>query len=375
MSTVYKKIFPNLNAYRFLAALLVVFHHVEQIRYNAHLVNLKQYSLFNNGAFAVQFFFVLSGFLITYLLFNELESTKSISLPTFYLKRVLRIWPLYYVLVFLGFVVLPLIMSKQASFANKFPYLNAEGLMLYLCILPNVANAIWSKHFLISLWSIGVEEQFYLFWAPVIKWLKNKVVFVCFSLIAFRLLYDSYFQPHFLPSSFAHSIIISLRFDCMAIGALVAYWYHIGITHNWQKLVYSKCFEFVLAVFLVAILFFRINLKENGIILDSSFGLQLISAAFAFFILNGATNPNTIFRISHNWINYLGTISYGIYMYHMIFVFLVVEIMKKLTVLNEIPFISTVFVYVIVMCITVLVSAISYKYVESPIIRFKKHTK
>jgi peptidoglycan/LPS O-acetylase OafA/YrhL len=163
LSTISKKIFPNLNAYRFLAALLVVFHHVEQIRYNAHLVNLKQYSLFNNGGLAVQFFFVLSGFLITYLLFNELESTKNISLPTFYLKRILRIWPLYYVLVFLGFVVLPLAMSKQASFINKFPYLNAEGLMLYLCILPNIANAIWSKHFLISLWSIGVEEQFYLF--------------------------------------------------------------------------------------------------------------------------------------------------------------------------------------------------------------------
>lgn len=351
-----------------------MFHHVEQIRYNAHLVNLKQYSVFNNGAFAVQFFFVLSGFLITYLLFTELESTNSISLPIFYLKRIRRIWPLYYVLVFLGFVVLPFMVSKQVAFANKFPYLNAEGLILYLCILPNVANAIWSKHFLISLWSIGVEEQFYLFWAPVIKWLKSKVVFVCFSLVAFRLIYDSYLQPHLVPSSFAHSIITSLRFDCMAIGALVAFWYHNGISNDWQKLVYSKYLEFVFAIFLIMVLFFRINLKEHGVILESSFGLQLISVAFAFLILNGATNQNTIFKISYNWINYLGSISYGIYMYHMIFVFLAVEIMKKLTVLNEMPFLAAILVYVIVMFITILVSAISYKCIESPIIRFKKYT-
>jgi peptidoglycan/LPS O-acetylase OafA/YrhL len=375
LSTVSKKIFPNLNAYRFLAALLVVFHHVEQIRYNAHQVNLKQYSLFNNGAFAVQFFFVLSGFLITYLLFSELENTKSISLSTFYLKRVLRIWPLYYVLVFLGFVMLPLFMAKQTSFSNKFPYLNTEGVLLYLCILPNVANAIWSKHFLISLWSIGVEEQFYLFWAPVIKWLRDKVVFVCISLIVFRLFYDSYLKSHFLPTNFTHSIITSLRFDCMAIGALVAYWYQIGISPIWQKLVYSIFFEFILAVFLVFFLIFRFYLKEYGIILDSSLCLQMISVAFAFLILNGATNSSTIFKISSNWINYLGSISYGIYLYHMIFVFLVVEIMKKLSALNGMPLLASIFAYVIVMCTTVLVSAFSYKYIESPIIRLKKNTK
>ena len=371
MSAVSKIIFPNLNAYRFIAALLVVFHHVEQIRYNAHLFNFKQYSLFNNGAYAVQFFFVLSGFLITYLLLVELANTKTVSLSTFYLKRILRIWPLYYLLVFVGFVILPLLMFKQGTFSNKFPYLNYDGLMLYVFILPNVANAIWSKHFLISLWSIGVEEQFYLFWSPIVKWLENKVVYVCFTLVVVRLMFDAFFQSYFSFSPFIQSIINSLRFDCMAIGALAAFWFQKGISDAWKNIIYSIYFECIVLAFLAVLFIFRIYLRDNGIILESPIGLQLISLLFAFLILNGATNPTTIFKISFKWIDYLGSISFGIYMYHMIFVFFGVELLKKLQFMNGMSLLSTIFVYSISVGMTIFVSFVSYKFVEFPIIQLR----
>src|SRR5690606_13477827 len=91
--------FNGLNALRFFAAYLVVLHHAEQIRMKYGLFHLKELSLFNNGSVAVTFFFALSGFLISYLLLRESESTGTVAVRKFYMRRILRIWPLYYLLV------------------------------------------------------------------------------------------------------------------------------------------------------------------------------------------------------------------------------------------------------------------------------------
>src|SRR5882762_2194980 len=92
-----------------------------------------------NGDLGVSFFFVLSGFLITYLLFKELETQQKINIGQFYLRRVLRIWPLYFIVVFLGFFVIPnldFVHTKQVLFS--FP-INAEGSRLawYVSFLSN----------------------------------------------------------------------------------------------------------------------------------------------------------------------------------------------------------------------------------------------
>lgn len=106
----YKQIhhFLGLNALRFFAAFLVVLHHAEQIRLKNDLFNLKNFSLFNNGGIAVSFFFVLSGFLISYLLLKEVKQTGDISIKKFYVRRILRIWPLYFLLVFIGALIIPI---------------------------------------------------------------------------------------------------------------------------------------------------------------------------------------------------------------------------------------------------------------------------
>jgi peptidoglycan/LPS O-acetylase OafA/YrhL len=75
--------FNGLNALRFFAAFFVVLHHAEQIRMKYALFHLKEFSLFNNGGIAVMFFFVLSGFLITYLLLKEQSATHKISIKNF----------------------------------------------------------------------------------------------------------------------------------------------------------------------------------------------------------------------------------------------------------------------------------------------------
>ena len=93
------KLFPGLNSLRFMAAFLVLMHHSETIKSKHGIVNFDWLGLFKNGGNAVTFFFVLSGFLITYLLLKERHKTATTSIKNFYLKRVLRIWPLYFLLV------------------------------------------------------------------------------------------------------------------------------------------------------------------------------------------------------------------------------------------------------------------------------------
>src|SRR5918998_5183317 len=113
-----KVYFPGLNGLRFFAAMLVVFGHVELLKeyhgYSNIHSNLAVYEL---GRMGVTFFFVLSGFLISYLLFAEQKSAGTISIRKFYIRRVLRIWPLYFLIVILAFFVLP-----------RLPFFNIPGL-------------------------------------------------------------------------------------------------------------------------------------------------------------------------------------------------------------------------------------------------------
>src|SRR3989304_1319871 len=99
--------FANHTPLRFIAAYLVVIFHVEETRKMFGLPNLTRFSLFTNGPLAVTFFFVLSGFLITYLLLRESEQSHRIDVARFYLRRILRIWPLYFLIVFVGLVLIP----------------------------------------------------------------------------------------------------------------------------------------------------------------------------------------------------------------------------------------------------------------------------
>ena len=88
--------FKGLNALRFFAATLVVLMHMKSNLGNSALPTFPDIGLFSKGLIAVSFFFVLSGFLITYLLYVEYEKTNTISVKAFYLRRIFRIWPLYF---------------------------------------------------------------------------------------------------------------------------------------------------------------------------------------------------------------------------------------------------------------------------------------
>jgi peptidoglycan/LPS O-acetylase OafA/YrhL len=159
MSASAKIHFSGLNALRFFAAYFVLLHHGETIRHKFGLPNFEGYSFFQNGALAVSFFFVLSGFLITYLLLTEIQKTGDVSLKKFYWRRVLRIFPLYYLLVIIGLIIIPVLLHF-INYPNTQPYDTATGGVLFLFFLSFVVNSAFGSHLLEPLWSIGVEEYF-----------------------------------------------------------------------------------------------------------------------------------------------------------------------------------------------------------------------
>lgn len=185
----YKNIsfFKGLNELRFMAALLVLCHHSETIRLKNNLFNFEWLSLFRNGTNAVNFFFVLSGFLITYLLLKESKITNDIKVKKFYLKRVLRIWPLYFLLFFIGTVLLPFLFHIF-SIPYEMPYSFSNVWAYFVFFLPGLVLFFYGHHFLEPLWSIGVEELFYLIWAPIFKFFRKHILSILLGVILFKVL-------------------------------------------------------------------------------------------------------------------------------------------------------------------------------------------
>ena len=172
--------FPNLNGLRFIAAFLVIIHHIEQLKYIFKIDNYWTTIPFIEviGFLGVVLFFVLSGFLITYLLLAEESSFKAISIRKFYIRRVLRIWPLYFMIVFLAFFILPNIsFFTLPGFFNSKEALHGGfiiKLFLYLIFVPNLAVILigivpYASH----TWSVGVEEQYYVVWPVILKYFKK----------------------------------------------------------------------------------------------------------------------------------------------------------------------------------------------------------
>jgi peptidoglycan/LPS O-acetylase OafA/YrhL len=194
-----KTFFPNLDGLRFFAFFAVFINHAMGcLGYNNHspyYIFIKKHFLMN-GDIGVGFFFVLSGFLITYLLLQEKKDTDSINIKKFYMRRVLRIWPLYFFIVFLCLVIFPLFsnllplnfpIGVNTNKLNPWFYLTFTGNFDYL--YNGISNVMIGV-----LWSVSIEEQFYLFWPLVVAFIPNRYLLPTFlsiiiGAIAFRYFY------------------------------------------------------------------------------------------------------------------------------------------------------------------------------------------
>ncbi len=217
--------FPQLDGLRFLAFMMVYLFHggVSQGVSSRVIGKTAAAALRENGGYGVQLFFILSGYLIVTLLLREESRWGRIDLKAFWVRRVLRIWPLYYLVLFLGFAVLPGIDRHWGT--PGYAQTLRIHLLPFTFFLGNWSMALVSPipyDWLSILWSVCVEEQFYLvvpLLIAVIKpWLRIPLVV---ALMAGSIGYRAYCARHY--GSQLMIVFNSLaQFDTLLAGVLLA---------------------------------------------------------------------------------------------------------------------------------------------------------
>lgn len=363
--------FPGLNGIRALAALSVLIAHIYEYQWRFGLMIVPgPQRLTLNGINAVVMFFVLSGFLITYLLLSEIQKSGTVSVRNFYARRILRIWPVYYVTIFVGLVVVPLIV-QASGFQGFYEGLNKPGIqsLLYVLLIPNAVGFFGgSAVTLVQLWSIGIEEQFYLLWPLLARWFGQRLHIVLIVIIVFKILWNQFYLlafPLHFEETFRNLVafINGLRFENMAVGGLGAYLlFH---RHVLLKLIFHPVVEKLTLAFMIFNAFF-FNPPD-----DPSINL-LLCLPYIIFILNVSSNPRSTLKME-NWLfNWLGKLSYGIYMYHLAIVYLMFLMFSYMNVKQWNPGVFTSVAYISITAVTLLVADLSYRWYEKPFLRLKK---
>ncbi len=344
--------FKGLNGIRAIAAVGVMISHTFQ---ELHHFGFKRVGSLQFGGVGVTIFFTLSGFLITYLLLKEKEKYQNISIKKFYLRRILRIWPLYFFYIFLVFLIYTFVFHKSTA--------NYQFIYLYIFFVSNIAfNLNIYPECLGHLWSISIEEQFYIFWPWVIKYSRHLVKFLfilVISLITLRI--GLKFLSVHINNKIPFSIISCMRFDNMAIGALFA----IGYYNNLPKLMKVSKSIVVQLLFGFVILLALTN-QFNYF---SIFGDDVASIITGLFIINQVTGIKKTTLLENRPMIFLGQISYGIYVYHIFVITLLNWLAVKFA--WSIFFYKPIFVFAGVLLSTVLVSFLSYQFLEKPFLKLK----
>lgn len=352
------KALPNLTALRFFLALFVVLFHIPQFCRNQEIPFFDALSIFHKGKEAVYVFFSLSGFLIIRQVYIEKKETGSISLPKFYMKRILRIFPLYYLILFTGFFYYRFLLP-QLGYDFESNYNLLEGVLLSVFFLPNVFGNLYHPGGIIEiLWSIGIEEQFYLFIAPVMLWIKRNYILPV--LAGFTIVYFAVFFSDLLPQLYQFKMYF-FYFSSSGLASVLM----LDKKVNGKGV---KAAALLLLVMMTA--YFTTNVFIDNL---SEMGYHLFSMIlFAVFLSAICLVPFSF--LEHRIMKYLGTISYGIYMFHAIAMQLVGLVFIKLIPNMGLPDTIQILLFnTLVIVLTILFAGISYRYYESYFLRLKKN--
>ncbi|WP_241654487.1 acyltransferase family protein [Granulicella sibirica] len=350
---------PELDALRAFAFILVFNHHIlgAPIDSTFRISSVIQES----GAAGVCIFFMLSSFLITELLLREKERTGTIHIKNFYIRRVLRIQPLYLLAVGIAFF-LPHVLHTGTFIGNQ--------LAPYLLLCGNWATAAhgWARNpGLEPLWSISVEEQFYLIW-PALALYRGKKGMIYASLFVLPVAWAvDYLLPMSgvakSPALWVNSVS---QFQFFVIGALLAIYLH----HRSYRLATGlRIVAFISGMMLLAFAAFPLNfidVKIPSTPMQVLLGYLCLDAGclLIFFSVLGAEVP----LIARPLI-YLGKISYGLYIFHMLVRSVVGEAIGRVT--HSVGHHQLLPFYLLTAAGSIVIAAASYRFYEKPFLRLK----
>lgn len=358
-----KTYFNNLDGLRFISFFLVFIHHSYYSFSHTLSINIFLEKIFNLGDIGVSFFFVLSGFLITYLLIEEKDKKGQINIPYFYFRRALRIWPLYYLIMIFGYFILPLF---RASF-NLAPN---EGPNPYLCF-TFLNNFDRLEHTHISstisiLWTVAIEEQFYLIWPLLFYFFKKKlfpiiILVVILTSSIFRIIYKTdhvYIETHTL------GVITD-----MSMGGAFAFLSYYNLTFRAKIISLSKKTILLLYISTTLLILYRNEIFCN----DALFSIKrlIISFLFSFIIVEQNLSKNSLLKIKNlNFISKLGIYTYGLYCYHNIAITIVKHLFNSFYIWNQFLYQTT-----LALTISIVISMLSYHFFEIWFLKLKNKYK
>ncbi len=366
--------FENLDCMRFIACTMVIAQHtqIDEVITRAFNISFieKLAHLIASGELGVSFFFVLSGFLITYLIIFEINKTGNLNVWQFYLRRVLRIWPLYFLVIALGFLVLPAL----KAYLTHHPVHLDNNPIYYIAFLSNfdllrlkdIGTGAGSLLALVVNWSIAVEEQFYIFWPLVFVVFKKTTYQISFFILI--VLISIFFRFYY-----ANNVDI-LRFHTLsvmgdlAIGGLAG-----SLSINYEKFVQIFKQMSKKAILVIYIIGFALLLYYDDLFVYLvGFNRLFVALFFAFIILEQNLSVSSIIKLKRfKTLSNFGKVTYGMYLLHPIVIFLILGVFKFIH-LDGKSSIGVSLLFVITLVLTIIVSSISYKYFETRFLKLKE---
>ena len=337
--------FTSLHGLRAISIIVVLWHHT--------VTAIPQLPITSRGFLGVDMFFVISGFLIVTLVLRERDRTGDIGLRNFYMRRTLRIFPIYYTLlaVLAGLFFLITDGGEQgAQFRQQFPF-----------YITYTSNWVHDVSILAVTWSLATEEQFYLVWPPIEKFLKGLaipiiVVFILFNqLINFGVIFT---EQHALLE------ILQITFTPIAFGVLLAHLLHRKNGFNFVSRTLGGWYT---PLIIGVVLIFVINLPKFGADISGFPRLAihvLMTLLLASCVVGNAhilTKP-----FNHPFIIRIGAVSYGMYLYHMLVRYVGYALLERLG--TQVPLALFAFVFIV----TYVVSELSFRFYETPFLKLKE---
>lgn len=348
---------PELDGLRFFAFLGVFVCHTLPFEASFyHSLHLPMPWLWGGivkaGAAGVDLFFALSAFLITSLLLKEREETGDIALKFFYIRRILRIWPLYFLVIGVG-IVLSHTMANQ-----HLPWYYVAG---YLLFIGNWVHAVFGRPESIAfpLWTVSIEEQFYLIWPLLMKKLERRgliisaiVMFFLATVCRIGLVLAGVSGGYIYYGSTA-------RCDAMALGILLALF-----ADQLPKLTRTARLLLVSGGVVGWIVSSAWLTDQPGPTTMREVAGRLIISLAAGAMLYGCLHSRSKL-LTGSWIVSLGKVSYGLYLLHL------VGLLMAKSLLHPISGGAILRAKAIGFVITILLAFASYRWVESPFLRLK----
>ena len=366
-------IIPALDGLRGIAIILVMLHHFTYYRPTSG-IDARIGDVLFFGWVGVDLFFVLSGFLITGILLDTRNSGRYFS--TFYARRILRIFPLYYLILFLALVVLPKFPAVHSVLTGQDDLVNLPPQWPYWLYLTNfsIADRGWVHGWVDVAWSLAIEEHFYLIW-PLVIWLcpARLVAWLCTVIIVAEVFARSGARAanmEVLPIY----VVTWFRLDGLVIGALLAVALRRGIMPGLNRLVPTVVIVGVAGLIAITILGGHTWWWNRRM---QQFGYSLIAVIAGAMLVGAISRPADSLwprMLSAGWLRAFGKYSYCLYLIHLPVMRAVRAYVfdpQEYQTLALAPWIGQVLFYPMAATPAFALAWLSWRFFEAPILRLK----